>query len=245
MEFVKSFLTFCGTVEHKYAAIIGFAYGILSNFFFTTANFIARRLETKYPIFEIIYLFSIQIFLYNYLLLKRRGISFSLSTALKNKWALFRSWIGTVETGFLFYGFPLMAYSEALVIFNTSPALSGLLAVPLLNEKYSLSLFVSAVLNLSGVVLIAKPETLFGVVNESQEMYEYRVLGIIMMLLAASLDGILQVSTRKLSTFSINASILAALFGITLSLGAITMQLFEGSAALSAYDYGLMLFIGL
>ncbi len=239
---IKTALTnITASLEQNYPTQIGFFYGLFCQLLFITANYFARRLEYDHPPFQIVYLFSIQMFLFNYWIIRDKGGQFVLKDTKTNVLAFVRSFMMLVLCGFLFYAFPLMSYGEGQVIFNTSIVLTGILSVFFLAETYDFALFFSTVINFGGVILIAKPSFLFG--ERVDENFPDRTLGIILMILAALMDGIAYVLLKKLS-FGAEASMMAAMLGLFLSLGMGLLQLFNGADMLNFGEYMIMLFIG-
>ena len=237
----EKIMTTIDSFQTKYPTQMGFFYGLLSPFLFNCANYISRDMSARHPPFQIVYMFSFQMFVYNYMLLRLRGIPLVLKGPDANKLSIYRVLLSCFGCAFLFYAFPLLSYSEGLVIMNIGPVFSGILAVFFLGEVYDLSLFLNTVISLLGVILIAKPVFLFG--TTENVLFPQRSLGILFILICTITGSFGTIIMKKLSGKA-EAPVMAAWFGFSLSACFGILQIFSGIHSLTLKEYLLLIING-
>ena len=81
----------------------------------------------------------------------------------ENKWLLImRGVLGFGGLSCFYFALTVLPLADATVLFYTNPVLTALLAALFLGESMSLAAIAGALTSLAGVVLIAKPDFLFG-----------------------------------------------------------------------------------
>jgi len=233
----KNLLHLIVHLQNKYPSQMGFFYGLLSNFIFNCGNYVSRHVSANHSPSQVVYMFSFQMFSYNYLLLRARNIPFILPGGFVNSLAIGRGLLTIICCALLFNAFPMLSYSESLVILNIGPIVSALLAVWLLKERCGWDLLVNSMLSILGILLISKPSFLFGEVENN--IFPNRSLGIMMILLCVLIGAYGTIVTKRLSDKS-DASIMAAHLGMCLAIGFGPMQIFMGATSLTFNEYVLL-----
>jgi len=228
--------------QDKHPTLIGFLYGLLSRFNFNCSNYVARHVSAHHSAFQVVYMFSFQTFIYNYLILRARKIPLTLRGGQMNALSLRRGLVTAISSALLFNAYPLLSYSESVVILNIGPIVSAIFAVWLLNETYGWDLLIKSIVSIFGILLIAKPAFLFG--ETENTLFPYRSIGIIMTLLFVLMSGYTNVAIKKLSSKA-DASVMAAHLGLSLSICFGIFQLFVGVDSLTLREYFLLMITGI
>jgi len=223
--------------QDKYPSLMGFIYGLLSHFNFNCANYVSRHVSARHSAFQVVYMFSFQMFVYNYLILRARKIPFILKGGTLNNLALRRGLLIVIGCALLFNAYPMLSYSESVVLLNIGPIVSAILAVWILNERYGWDLLVKSCVSLFGILLIAKPAFLFG--ESENTLFPNRSLGIMMILIFVLLQGYANIVLKQLSSKA-DASIVAAHLGMSLAISFGFFQLFVGADNLTLHEYFLL-----
>jgi len=134
-----------------------------------------------------------------------------------------------------FYGFQTVPLSEAMVIFQTNPAISGILAVFFLREAYDLIQFFITILCMGGVMLIAKPSFLFGTYADNLYEGTDRAGGIISLLIGASAIGCNSIVIKKIVTH-VDPNLSAFFIGLIPSILGGAVMLTEDAKMLTYYE---------
>ena len=149
-------------------------------------------------------------FSYNSYFLNKRNhnpILFTDSKATQS--ILLRGLNSVVLTVFYYYGYQKLQLSEAVVLFQTNPALIGILSAFFLNEVYDLYQFSFTVLSFIGVVLIVKPPFCFGedsLDDEAQAIHNEKIIGYMSMIAGSLFFAIQVVLARKQIKYRIPAN---------------------------------------
>ena len=223
--------------QDKHPTLIGFLYGLLSRFNFNCSNYVARHVSAHHSAFQVVYMFSFQTFIYNYLILRARKIPLTLRGGQMNALSLRRGLVTAISSALLFNAYPLLSYSESVVILNIGPIVSAIFAVWLLNETYGWDLLIKSIVSIFGILLIAKPAFLFG--ESENTLFPNRSLGIMMILIFVLLQGYANIVLKQLSSKA-DASIVAAHLGMSLAISFGFFQLFVGADNLTLHEYFLL-----
>lgn len=98
----------------------------------------------------------------------------------------------------------MLPLSDATTIFAASPVFVTILAYFLLNEKLTILQIFTGTVTLVGVVIISKPEFLFG----HTSLDEHRLTGIILAVAAAASAAAAMITLRKLKTTPISVVVM-------------------------------------
>lgn len=229
-------------LEGKKPHLMGYTYFVIANLCYAFLNMNVRRASTV-PHFQLFFFRSLfptlMFYCVNHV---RRQAPFSHSTKV-NKLLIYSGIMYLIGGSCIFYGFQVVPLGEATVLFQTNPAISGILAALLLSEAYDVIQFSITVLCTIGVMLIAKPAFLFGsLINEMPEDDPERAKGIISLLIGAFMIGLQSVVIKKVVS-QIDSNLSAFYIGLIPSLLGSMMMLTEGANVLSRDEMVIMGYI--
>jgi len=198
-------------IENRITSLIGYIYFVLANLCYSFLNMNVNRASTV-PAYQLFYLRTLWPTIMFYFVLRTNKQSRVTNSSRLNKLTILNGLLYAIAGPLLFYGFQVVPLNEATVIFQTNPAISGILAVFFLNEAYdaiqlSITLFCTV-----GVILIAKPAFLFNSYNENTNSDE-RSTGIFSLLLASFAIGSQSIVIKKIVTF-VNSNLSAFYIGL-------------------------------
>ncbi len=107
-----------------------------------------------------------------------------------------RAITGTVSITTIYMAYRLMPIADASTIHFASPVFVAVFGYFLLKEKLTIIQIVTGIITLIGVVIIAKPEFIFG--SESEVVHEHRIEGTILAIIACITGAFVQIFLRKL-----------------------------------------------
>ncbi|XP_054166198.1 solute carrier family 35 member G1-like [Oppia nitens] len=109
---------------------------------------------------------------------------------------------GTTSLVTLYIAYRMMPLSDATTIYMASPVFTTIFAYLLLKERVTLIQAITGIVNIVGVVIIAKPEFLFGADDNKDDdvKYDKRVIGIILSIVSAISTAYSFINLRKLRT---------------------------------------------
>ncbi|KAG2177946.1 hypothetical protein INT43_003193 [Umbelopsis isabellina] len=116
-------------------------------------------------------------------------------------WLVLRGLAGSIGLSLFFYSLTVLPLADATVIFFLGPIFTALLATVALHEPFSLFDGICATFCLVGVVLVSRPEFLFGkAVLHVQEMdaESERIFAIICAVIGAMMSAVAYVTVRKI-----------------------------------------------
>ena len=188
------------TENKRIPSLIGYIYFLLANLCYSFLNMNVGRLSTVPP-YQLFYLRNLwPTMMFYFILRANKQPRFTKSIRL-NKLVIFNGLLYAIAGPSYFYGFQVVPLNEATVIFQTNPAISGILAVFFLGEAYdaiqlSITLFCTI-----GVILIAKPAFLFGsYVGDENINNPERAQGILSLLLGSFAIGSMSIVIKKIVT---------------------------------------------
>lgn len=213
-------------LETKKPHIIGYVYFVIANLFYAFLNMNVRR-ASSVPRFQLFYFRSIFPALMFYLVNRSRGQApFSPSWKI-NKLLVVNGIMYLIGGSCIFYGFQVVPLGEATVLFQTNPAISGILAAILLSEAYDVIQFSITVLCTLGVILISKPAFIFSSLGENVPEDPERGKGIISLLVGAFMIGLQSVVIKRVVS-EIDSNLSAFYIGLIPSLLGSVLMLTEG-----------------
>ncbi|XP_054166155.1 solute carrier family 35 member G1-like [Oppia nitens] len=134
--------------------------------------------------------YTITALIYRYPLMPRRGHRLDLA---------FRCVSGTISLITIFVAYRLMPLADASTIHFASPVFVTIFAYFILKEPLTVLQVLTGTITLTGVVIIAKPEFLFGA-ETSESVHENRLLGTILASIAALTAALSMITLRRLKT---------------------------------------------
>lgn len=182
----------------------GLLMAFLSVFCFSIASVIVR-IETSLPAIEILVIRSsfqfvvyfLVTLLYQYRFFGESGHRVDL---------MLRSISGTISLSAVYVAYRLIPLSDASTIHFASPVFVTIFAYFLLKEPFTRLQIITGAITLTGVVVIAKPEFLFG--SESAEVREMRFEGTCLAVLASMTAAFSMISLRKLKSTPVAVTVM-------------------------------------
>lgn len=212
--------------------IIGYVYFVIANLCYAFLNMNVRR-ASSVPHFQLFYFRSIFPTLMFYLVNKVRGqVPFSHSWKI-NKLLICNGIMYLIGGSCIFYGFQVVPLGEATVLFQTNPAIAGILSTLILSEAYDVIQFSITVLCTLGVILISKPAFIFSSLGEDVPEDPEKGKGIISLLVGAFMIGLQSVVIKKVVSH-IDSNLSAFYIGLIPSLLGSVLMLTEGAKLMNA-----------
>lgn len=205
---------------------------------------------TSFPSFEIVFARSVVQTLFSFLgcaMLKinpfgERGV---------RKWLLFRGLAGTLGLCLFFYSITQLPLADATVVFFLGPAFTAILAAIVLGEAFTLFDGVCSVACMIGVVLVSKPQFLFGGNSAHDDSAETisewkRLFAILCALLGAVMSAVAYVTVRKIGRGA-HFMVHVVYFGLVSAVvSPIGMALFQTPVMPhGSYEYSMLILVGL
>lgn len=182
----------------------GLLMAFLSVFCFSIASVIVR-FETTLPAIQILVIRSsfqfvtyfITTLIYRYSFFGQAGHRIDL---------MLRSFSGTIALSAVYVSYRLIPLSDASTIHFASPVFVTVFAYFLLKEPFTKLQIITGTITLTGVIIIAKPEFLFGA--ESATIHEMRFEGTMLAVLASMVAAFSMITLRKLKTTPVSVVVM-------------------------------------
>jgi len=208
---------------------IAFLYAFIAQTSFVVAQSLVQVLTKSLTPIQVLYFAGLVVAIINYFIMKRQGESTYSKIPKITKMLLFRGFFGFACAVFLNTGISLMPLSESIVIQQTSPVFTGLLAFCLLSEKYNRTLVLTTIFSFVGIILISKPAAIFGANSEKEAaVFPYRSLGIVLTLIGSFANSVIQITLKKIGGAS-SPNSTAFYWGIGLTMSSPIVQTFKGA----------------
>ncbi|KAI8047156.1 uncharacterized protein B0P05DRAFT_592803 [Gilbertella persicaria] len=232
--------------EHdKKREIIGLLYMTLSALGFSTMSLFVKLSGTSFPSFEIVFARAVIQTLFGILgcaLLKVNP----LGKASVRRWLLLRGLAGTIGLCLFFYSITQLPLADATVVFFLGPAFTAILASVVLGEAFSVFDGLCSIACMVGVVLVSKPQFLFGGEQDHAIPEWRRLFAVFCALLGAVMSAVAYVTVRKIGRgahFLVHVVYFGLVSGIVSPVG---MFLFQTPKMPQGwYEYAILLLVGL
>lgn len=205
------------------------------------SQFFIKRARANLPASQTLYLIFLQCMVYNYLLMQHKGLSSVFPKPNLNRLTILRGFIGVTGATGLLYSLGKLLLSEVIIISNTSPLITSILAIFFLKERFDVALGINAILSIIGVLLIAKPAFLFAP-KVTEEQPKSEILGLLGAFLSATMGGIVPLVLKHAGALT-HPITLVYFHGLVTSIVSPVFMASEGVKTVSAY-YMIMLFVG-
>ncbi|KAI8343571.1 hypothetical protein BC941DRAFT_367515 [Chlamydoabsidia padenii] len=160
-------------------------------------------------------------------------------------WLVFRGLVGSLGLALFFYSITQLPLADATVIFFLGPMFTAILAAIVLGEPFTLFDGICSVFCLFGVVLVSKPEFLFGDGDIVGDAYWTRIIAILCSLLGAVMSAFAYCTVRKIGRGASYMVHIIYFGGISCIISAIGMC-FQGAIMPSgAKEYTTLLLVGI
>ena len=232
------------TIEKKLPSYIGYVYAVLSNSIFVLGHYFVQKISKRFSADQVLFYVGVQLFLYNYATVKAQKISCCPKIPHTTRMLLLRAIFGFVAGIFFYRGLPMVPLSEGIVVQMLTPVITGILAIMLLREKYDMTLLITTILSVTGVLLITKPDFIFGEETQQTNEYPQRTFGLFLLLLCSFLASFSQILIKKLGSVS-NAYNTGMYLGLGFALSSAVCQITKGVDVGNASIYIWLAVIGL
>ncbi|KAI8990048.1 hypothetical protein BDB01DRAFT_779827 [Pilobolus umbonatus] len=233
-------------VALKKREMTGLIYMTLSALGFSTMSLLVKISGTHYPSFEIVFARSIVQTFFGILSCWILNIN-PLGEKGVRGWLFFRGLAGTLGLSLFYFSITQLSLADATVVFFLGPAFTAILAAVVLGEAFTLFDGVCAVSCMLGVLLVSKPDFLFGNGKDLPEGGEVgRLFAVFCALLGAMMSAVAYVTVRKIGRGA-HFMVHVVYFGlVSIVVSPIGMFLLQTPIVPnSLYDYGIFLGVGL
>ncbi|KAI8636983.1 hypothetical protein BD408DRAFT_396476 [Parasitella parasitica] len=239
-----------GAQQHnKRREITGLLFMTLSALGFSTMSLFVKLSGTSFPSFEIVFARSIVQTAFGLLgcvILKVNP----LGKPGVRQWLLFRGLAGTIGLSLFFYSITKLPLADATVVFFLGPACTAILASIVLGETFTLFDGICSVACMIGVILVSKPQFLFGVEegpHKDQDISEWqRLFAILCALLGAMMSAVAYVTVRKIGRgahYLVHVVYFGLVSVVIAPIGLISFQ--SPVMPRGLYEYVMLLLVGL
>ncbi len=181
--------------------LYGYLLSLAGQFSISISQFFIKRARAEIPAFQTLYLIFVQVLISNYLIMRYKGLTSVFTLPKLNRLTILRGFMGVTGAAGLLYSLGKLLLSEVIIIGNTSPLITSILAILFLGEKFDAALGINAILSIIGVLLIAKPGFLFAG-NSVIEAPTREILGLIGAILSAIMGGVVPLLLKYLGKFT-------------------------------------------
>ena len=200
----KFFLIFTN-LETRSRHRMAFFYVFLATISFSVVD-LSIKLTHNVPSFQIMHLTSLIVVIISYFISQTLHIDLHLKQFSAYIYVDGRCFFGALAVASVYIAIRLIPLTESVVIGNLSPIWASILCAIFLNEPFSKIDYFLAGSSFAGVLMIAKPDFLFGNIisnDESGKKNEYissdlRVLGIVLIIIYSLLKVFVGICIRKL-----------------------------------------------
>ena len=217
-----------GYFEKTYPTYMGYVYAILTNILLVFGNLFIQNVSKNFTSNQVLYFVGVQLASYSFITTKHNKVPTCHSTPRITRMLILRAVLGFSGAIFFYKGMSVVPLAEGTVVQMLTPIITGILALLFLKEKYDITLLLSTIFSVIGVLFVNKPGFLFGETVPSDKSYPDQTFGLFLLLVSSFLGSISQVILKKLGSvsnpfttsfylgigFSISASIAVVLQGI-------------------------------
>ncbi|KAK4521229.1 uncharacterized protein ATC70_013174 [Mucor velutinosus] len=234
--------------QNKRREIIGLLFMTLSALGFSTMSLFVKLSGTSFPSFEIVFARSVVQTMFSLLGCAILKVN-PLGQPGVRRWLLFRGLAGTLGLCLFFYSITQLPLADATVVFFLGPAFTAILASIVLGEAFTLFDGICSVACMVGVVLVSKPQFLFGSHDgpQDQDISEWqRLFAVLCALAGAMMSAVAYVTVRKIGRGA-HYMVHVVYFGlVSIVVAPIGMTMFQTPVMpQGGYEYGMLLLVGL
>eukprot|EP01133_Synstelium_polycarpum_P016156 gene16156-19226_t len=232
------------TIKERILARIGLVFMVLSAFLFSIMGLLVKLATKRLGSFQVAFIRSVYGLVGCLIILGTMRVS-PLGDKSKRLFLTVRGLSGTVSLACYFLTLSTLPLSEAVCVSFTSPVITAALAAVILKEKWGPIEGVCAVLSLTGVAVIAKPEFIFGSPTDSNLGGHLRLIYILIGILGSVFAGISFVAVRKIGPGT-NPFVLVCYFSLVSSVVLLPMSfIFQSFVAPNLKEWGLLTALGI
>ena len=188
--------SFVSSIESQFPHIIGYIYCLLANLCSSFRNMFVRKAHDV-PHFQLFYLRVLSLTIILYFIHKCQKQPMITKSSRINAMLIFIGVMSLLSGSSNFYGFQMIPLNEASVIFQTQPAIQSVLAALFLKEVYDFTQFLSTLFCTIGVLLVVKPDFIFGGGLAPLEDESNRIKGTVSLLFSAVVAGFQSITIKK------------------------------------------------
>ncbi|GAN07981.1 solute carrier family 35 member G1-like [Mucor ambiguus] len=234
--------------HNKRREIIGLLFMTLSALGFSTMSLFVKLSGTSFPSFEIVFARSVVQTVFSLLGCAILKVN-PLGQPGVRRWLLFRGLAGTLGLCLFFYSITQLPLADATVVFFLGPAFTAILASIVLGEAFTLFDGICSIACMAGVVLVSKPQFLFGGHDgpKDRDISEWqRLFAVLCALVGAMMSAVAYVTVRKIGRGA-HYMVHVVYFGlVSIVVAPIGMTVFQTPVMpQGGYEYGMLLLVGL
>jgi drug/metabolite transporter (DMT)-like permease len=170
---------------------VGFRWMALGAFFFSLMSLLVKLVGHRIPNQEVVLVRGVLTLAFTYALLRRAGVA---PLGNRRRGLVVRGFLGFTALSCFYYSLVHLPLAEATVLQYMNPLWAAVLAAAYLAEKMGRREVLLVLASLAGVVMIARPEFLFGAASSPLD-----ARAIAIGVLGAALSGAAYVGVRELS----------------------------------------------
>lgn len=184
--------------EESFKTTIPYVYGMIGAMCLTGSAFFAKQISYL-PTFQLALNRSIALLALTYPLMRLQKQDLGTKKPELNRFLILRGLLEFGALGFYYIALKFLPISEATIIIQTCPTIVGLLGAIFLGEKYELSMVLTTICCMTGIVFVAKPAFLFQGPETQSIANSSRTLGVLWTVISACFLGMTQIVVRKIS----------------------------------------------
>ncbi|KAG0175469.1 hypothetical protein DFQ28_000773 [Apophysomyces sp. BC1034] len=178
--------------------ILGLFLMALSALGFSTMSLFVKIGAASFPSFEMVFARSVVQLFFGLAGCAVLNVN-PLGRTEVRKWLVFRGLVGSIGLALFFYSITQLPLADATVVFFLGPTFTAILAAAILGEAFTLFDGVCSILCMAGVVLVSKPQFLFGDGGHGGPSNGLqRLIAIAAALVGAMMSAVAYVTVRKI-----------------------------------------------
>ena len=178
-RFFSAIINQIDAFEKTFGTNVCIAYFVIQIIFVAIVNFLIKFL-TNVPAFEIIYLRSVLVYIFNFALMTEYGIDPYPEDQRKMRFLAMRGIFNFLSTGFYVLSIKILTVTEATSLYYTCTIWIGFLGWFLLKDRLSRYEILASLFGLAGIMFVIRPDIIFGLgKEETSEEYMMNFWGIL------------------------------------------------------------------
>ena len=239
---IQNSIQYCKNFEEKLPKYAPYVYMLASCFLFSLMNLLLKFCKSV-PVYEIIYIRCIVNVILCLIVINYQKYELYFKDQKTNILLIIRGIMGGTAFTLFIYGVYFLPLSVISGLQTTTPLWVGILGALFYSETYKLIHVITGVLSFIGIILIFKPNFLFGNPPES-EIHDQYVIGVILIIIQTILGAFIQLTIRALRDRS-NVLVLVFYYSFINIIISGVGQIVETVRVLSLLEYFLAILIGI
>lgn len=198
--------------EKHFPKIIPYIWGLSSATALSISLFLVKRVSKDVHSSQVLFFRAIQQTIYCFVLINMTNMESYFTSSQVNRLLIYRGITGTISIACSYVGVSMMLLSDATVLMQVYPVITGIFAYLILGEKYELTQLSAALICLVGVIFIAQPQFIFGFTGAGANT-DGRLTGTLILLASGVTAALAEVLIKKAGSKT-NPGITTLYFGI-------------------------------